>query len=431
MMADNIIFEKQIKGVSQSNVNSSFSEQRMVDCFPAVALFILVAYRGIRDTIASVVGMNGLVVGALICVAYALLLAYWFMGGLKISRRFFVLPSLVFFVFVFYMLLRGTDKFIFNEYALPQALNPMGGMVAFLFLASQNNAHRAEVALKCATVVMTIFLQSSLSGVMQTTADAGYDMGLGFDALFYALLSLHFLVDGEKPKKLLLMLLWTACTLSNVALILSYGSRGPLLGLVAFMVLRFLVFVFSAKVSILKKIAISAFVIGSAILLLFSLNDLAIALNSQLNSMGISSRTLEKFLYSDVFSDSGRSAIWGALIPRITLFGNGPFSDQAYLGAGNYCHNFILEVFYDFGLIFGLLVLAVLSFYIIEAFRSFGISPWFPLFLTMLAFCIGRLALSGTFWTETYFWGLLAILGLCVDDLRNQPNLCQTNGADS
>ena len=316
------------------------------------------------------------------------------------------------------MAVRHIDGFVFEEYALPQAINPMGGMVAFVFLASQNDASRADTALKLATVVMTVFLQSSLGSVMQATTVAGYDMGLGFDALFFALLSLHFIVDCKGARNLPMTAVWTVCAVSNVTLILSYGSRGPLLGLIAFVALRFLVYVFGSKGSILRKFLVSALVVGVAAILAFFLNDLFTALNHQLNSMGITSRTLEKFLYADIASDSGRSAIWGALIPQITALGNGPFSDQAFLGQGNYCHNFVLEVFYDFGVPLGLVLLGVLVYFLVKAFRSCGTSPWFPLFLTLFAFCIGRLALSGTFWTETYFWGLLAVMGLCAADLK-------------
>lgn len=46
------------------------SEQRIIDWFPAVALFIFVAYHGLRDTIASMVGMYSLVVYALTCAAW-------------------------------------------------------------------------------------------------------------------------------------------------------------------------------------------------------------------------------------------------------------------------------------------------------------------------------------------------------------------------
>ena len=191
-----------------------------------------------------------------------------------------------------------------------------------------------------------------------------------------------------------------------------------MIGLVAFAALRFLVYVFGTQGSILRKFLVSAFIVCAAVILAFSLGDLAAALNHQLNSVGITSRTLEKFLYSDVVNDSGRSVIWGALSPQISALGNGPFSDQAFLGQGNYCHNFVLEVFYDFGVPFGAVALGVLACFLVKSFRSCGVSPWFPLFLTLLSFCIGRLALSGTFWTETYFWGLLAVMGLCAADMK-------------
>lgn len=405
---------------AHSRLDESLSvvEQRIVDWFPAVALFIFVAYHGLRDTIASMVGMYSLVVYTLTCAAWFLLVVYWLRDGLKLTKRFILLPAALFAVFVFYMSVRHIDDFIFEEYALPQAINPMGGMVAFIFLASQNDASHADAGLKLATVVMTVFLQSSLGNVMQATSVAGYDMGLGFDALFFALLSLHFIVDRKGARSLPMTTVWAVCAVSNVTLILSYGSRGPLLGLFAFAALRFLVYIFGSKGSILRKILASVLVIGIVLILVIFLNDLVSMLNHQLNSMGITSRTLEKFLYADIASDSGRSTIWNTLTPRITALGNGPFSDQAYLGPGNYSHNFFLEVFYDFGIPFGIVILGVLVWFLLLSFRSCNVSPWFPLFLTLLAFCIGRLGLSGTFWTETYFWGLLAVMGLCVTDLK-------------
>lgn len=394
------------------------SEQGIIDWFPAVALFIFVAYHGLRDTIASMFGMYGLVVYALTCAAWFLLVAYWLREGMKLTKRFILLPTAVFAVFAFYMAVRHIDVYIFEEYALPQAINPMGGMVAFVFLASQNDASLADAALKLATVIMTVFLQSSLGSVMQATTVAGYDMGLGFDALFFALLSLHFIVDCRGVRSLPMTAVWALCTVSNVALILSYGSRGPLLGLIAFAALRFLVYIFGSKGPILRKMLALLLVIGFVLTLVTFLNGLVSMLNHQLNSMGITSRTLEKFLYADIASDSGRSTIWNTLIPRITALGNGPFSDQAYLGPGNYCHNFFLEVFYDFGIPFGIVILCVLAWFLVLSFWSCNVSPWFPIFLTLLAFCIGRLGLSGTFWTETYFWGLLAVMGLCTADLK-------------
>ena len=406
------------KKAARPDERVSVLEQRMVDWFPAAALFIFVAYHALRDTIASMVGMYSLVVCVLTGVAWLLLAIYWLRGGLKLSMRFVLLPAITFMVFAFYITVLHIDAFVFKEYALPQAINPMGGMVAFVILASQNDARRADAALKLATVVMTVSLQLSLGSVMRATTVAGYDMGLGFDALFFALLSLHFIVDGKGARNLPMAAVWAVCAVSNVALILSYGSRGPLLGLIAFAALRFLVYIFRLKGPILRKIVASVLVVGIVLTLAIFLKDLVSLLNHQLNSMGITSRTLEKFLYADIASDSGRSAIWSALIPRITALGNGPFSDQAYLGPGNYCHNFFLEVFYDFGIPLGIIILAVLAWFLFLSFRSCNVSPWFPLFLTLLAFCIGRLGLSGTFWTETYFWGLLAVMGLCTADLK-------------
>lgn len=100
-----------------ARLNGGFpvSEQRIIDWFPAVALFIFVAYHGLRDTIASMVGMHGLVVYALTCAAWFLLAAFWLREGMKLTKRFILLPTAVFAVFAFYMAVRHIDVYIFEE----------------------------------------------------------------------------------------------------------------------------------------------------------------------------------------------------------------------------------------------------------------------------------------------------------------------------
>ena len=63
----------------------SVFEQRIVDWFPAVALFIFVAYHGLRDTVASMVGMYGLVVYALTGAAWFLLAATYSRGSMPMK----------------------------------------------------------------------------------------------------------------------------------------------------------------------------------------------------------------------------------------------------------------------------------------------------------------------------------------------------------
>ena len=101
MAISKVLTAGRVKRVSRLGERQSVLEQRMVDWLPAVALFIFVSYRGLRDTIASFVGMYSLVVYALTGIAYLLLAVYWLRGGLRLSWRFVALPAVVFAVFVF------------------------------------------------------------------------------------------------------------------------------------------------------------------------------------------------------------------------------------------------------------------------------------------------------------------------------------------
>lgn len=80
-------------------------------------------------------------------------------------------------------------------------------------------------------------------------------------------------------------------------------------------------------------------------------------------SMGISSRTLNMYLNGDLTNDSGRGNIqqyfWNKLW-RNPLFGIGVWGDRTLDGTA-YCHNVLLEICLDFGLLLGPILLLWLT----------------------------------------------------------------------
>lgn len=74
------------------------------------------------------------------------------------------------------------------------------------------------------------------------------------------------------------------------------------------------------------------------------------------DSIGISSRTLNKMLDDDITSDSGRFGIWGFFWNRLLdqpIIGLGLYGDRGTYGTVPYCHNLFLEILIDFGFIVG------------------------------------------------------------------------------
>jgi hypothetical protein len=90
------------------------------------------------------------------------------------------------------------------------------------------------------------------------------------------------------------------------------------------------------------------------------------------NHMAVTSRTLDLLMGGNIAQDEGRlgtfSIIWNSVL-NSPFVGYGIYGDRIILD-GIYCHNFFLEIFCDFGLFFGSVIILLLSFVIIRAFLS-------------------------------------------------------------
>ena len=133
-----------------------------------------------------------------------------------------------------------------------------------------------------------------------------------------------------------------------------------------------------------------------------------------LEPAGIKSRTITRFLNSSMTYDNGRNDIFKTALSMMGILGNGPFYDQYLWGVGNYCHNFFVEILFDFGAVGGGAILIALFTAVVKIVSRSAGNPWYELFLVYLSYCIGRLMFSGTFWSETNFWILIALGVLCL-----------------
>ena len=112
-------------------------------------------------------------------------------------------------------------------------------------------------------------------------------------------------------------------------------------------------------------------------------------------SLNINSRNIKYLLNGIFLNDSGRTQIATNLIDNITVFGKGIFGDRVLLN-GAYPHNIILEMLYQYGIIFGsILVIGLL----IIGIRGYSLASGnLKLFLKLL-FITGvlKLFISGSY----------------------------------
>ena len=127
--------------------------------------------------------------------------------------------------------------------------------------------------------------------------------------------------------------------------VVSIGSRGAAAVFVVFVAID--IFLSRSRFS---WVAVAAGVLFVLLLTAFS---------SIVDSLGINSRVLNLINAGDIGHTSGREGIYGAVIAAMKghlLLGLGLFGDRVFL-EGAYCHNLLLEIFVDFGLFFGTMII--------------------------------------------------------------------------
>lgn len=167
---------------------------------------------------------------------------------------------------------------------------------------------------------------------------SSYNMAIG-----YALLLPMIALFAKKTK------IPMVASLVMFLICLSIGSRGSAFSFALFVV-------FDTLILKKKNIFIISFLIIFFIVSLPSIID-------RLDTFGMSSRTVEMVLSDDALSDSGRSTLYNLTFEALMqnpVLGLGLWGDRVIL-EGAYCHNFLLEVCTNFGLLFGSILILFLG----------------------------------------------------------------------
>lgn len=185
-------------------------------------------------------------------------------------------------------------------------------------------------------------------------------------------------------------------------LIVVFGSRGPLISVAAFTGY----YIVRKKEYILLIVIAILFVAGYS------------AFSSYLDSMGISSRTIQMFLSGDMMDETGRGEIRNILLKGINenpIIGNGLFGDRAL--TKGYAHNFFLEVICDFGYVFGGILLLWLLYEIVYV--TFYLRGYHKdIFVAMLCVLFLPLMTSGSYLQEPNFFIFIGLLVIMKKQIR-------------
>lgn len=200
-------------------------------------------------------------------------------------------------------------------------------------------------------------------------------------------------------------------------MILSYGARGPCLCFLAYI---FLHICFNTKKRILWIILCAV-----AIIIAYRIGWIDMLLDSLQNfvaKMGLSTRVFD-FLYYDSGqweSDADRMRIYGIIrsaIEERPLLGHGILGDRAIIGG--WSHNFIYELWIDFGIVIGTLVLIGFAIHIIRGLLATKRNSYARgMILLLISGTVVMFFFSGSLWVSKYFFMLLGFCSLSIRDKR-------------
>ena len=226
-----------------------------------------------------------------------------------------------------------------------------------------------------------------------------YSMGFGYSCLVpWLFIMMEFMQKPTFKQGVFAIVIFMA--------VMSLGSRGPLVGMFAFVIIAFVKINHENK----KDVRIAIGFLAGIIFLLFS-NSIFIWLYNYLYGIGINSRTLALLSY-DIGHKSGRDKIYAFFLKEIFSH---PFAIHGINGEQalgyNYPHNMVLELLYQFGIVFGGLIIVAIAIRAIKILKASHINKDAKQQMEIIFLCasLPSLMISGTLWTQSNFWTWLAV----------------------
>lgn len=191
-------------------------------------------------------------------------------------------------------------------------------------------------------------------------------------------------------------------------LIMSMGSRGPIM-CIAFFLASYFIFFKTYKHSKLVKSLIA--IIAS---LFYYYSDILLsALLVLISSLGLSTRAVESMMTDamfDINNSSGRDIIWEELLKAVQrgpAFGYGLGADERLTSTGFFAHNVVLSILVSFGWLLGSLVLLYIIYYFAKALWVSNTSDQKVFFLLLFTVGFVSLLFSGIFLDSPFFFMLI------------------------
>ena len=255
----------------------------------------------------------------------------------------------------------------------------------------------------CAFYELLYAQSASYTGDVDTSE---YNMELAYSILPHVLM-----VSWRALKSFVILNI--APMLLGLMLLLSFGTRGPVICAIVFIVI-YLLFIRPSKYQKTMRII----TVACAVYAMSFLDQFMTFMQLMTFQLGMSTRIFDKYFEGELEDSSGRDYIRETLLRELSidnsLFGHGVLGSYPYVNT--YPHNIVLEFLFSFGWVWGIAILFCIVYIIAKMLintHQWEINVTFGIIFVIAS--ILKLCFSSTFVDDALFFMLL---GYCVNSSR-------------
>lgn len=255
----------------------------------------------------------------------------------------------------------------------------------------------------CAFYELLYAQSASYTGDVDTSE---YNMELAYSILPHVLM-----VSWRALKSFVILNI--APMLLGLMLLLSFGTRGPVICAIVFIAI-YLLFIRPSKYQKTMRII----TVACAVYAMSFLDQFMTFMQLMTFQLGMSTRIFDKYFDGELEDSSGRDYIRETLLRELSidnsLFGHGVLGSYPYVNT--YPHNIVLEFLFSFGWVWGIAILFCIVYIIAKMLintHQCEINVTFGIILVIAS--ILKLCFSSTFVDDALFFMLL---GYCVNSSR-------------
>lgn len=255
----------------------------------------------------------------------------------------------------------------------------------------------------CAFYELLYAQSASYTGDVDTSE---YNMELAYSILPHVLM-----VSWRALKSFVILNI--APMLLGLMLLLSFGTRGPVICAIVFIAI-YLLFIRPSKYQKTMRII----TVACAVYAMSFLDQFMTFMQLMTFQLGMSTRIFDKYFKGELEDSSGRDYIRETLLRELSidnsLFGHGVLGSYPYVNT--YPHNIVLEFLFSFGWVWGIAILFCIVYIIAKMLintHQCEINVTFGMILVIAS--ILKLCFSSTFVDDALFFMLL---GYCVNSSR-------------